>query len=77
MVSGPTQTNTTARSTPVREARAPGVTGLGGLGLTGMDQMFAGMPDATMMSQLMQDPAMSQMMQTLISNPQYINQVAM
>ncbi|KAI6700964.1 hypothetical protein NL676_015288 [Syzygium grande] len=73
--SGSTQTNTTARSTPVGEARAPGVTGLGGLGLTGMDQMFAGMPDATMMSQLMQNPAMSQMMQTLISNPQYINQI--
>ncbi|XP_030522824.1 ubiquitin domain-containing protein DSK2b-like isoform X1 [Rhodamnia argentea] len=73
--SGPAQTNTTARSTPVGEARAPGVAGLGGLGLTGMDQMFPGMPDTTMMSQLMQNPAISQMMQTLISNPQYINQI--
>lgn len=40
-----------------------------------MDQMLSGMPDATQMNQLLQNPAISQMMQSLLSNPQYMNQV--
>lgn len=37
--------------------------------------MFGAMPDANGMSQLLQNPAISQMMQSLLSNPQYMNQV--
>ncbi|KAI3812122.1 hypothetical protein L1987_16828 [Smallanthus sonchifolius] len=51
--------------------RAPNVSGLGGPGLPGLDRP-TGMPD---MSQLMQNPAVSQMMQSLLSNPQYIEQI--
>ncbi|KAK1423001.1 hypothetical protein QVD17_18294 [Tagetes erecta] len=51
--------------------RAPNVSGLGGLGLPGLDRPSA-MPD---MSQLMQNPAISQMMQSLLSNPQYMEQI--
>ncbi|KAF5754672.1 putative Ubiquitin-like domain, Heat shock chaperonin-binding, UBA-like superfamily, ubiquilin [Helianthus annuus] len=51
--------------------RAPNVSGLGGPGLPGLDRP-TGMPD---MSQLMQNPAISQMMQSLLSNPQYMEQV--
>ncbi|PWA75214.1 ubiquitin family protein [Artemisia annua] len=52
--------------------RAPNVSGLGGLGLPGLDRPAEGMPD---MSQLMQNPAISQMMQSLLSNPQYMEQI--
>ena len=52
--------------------RAPNVSRLGGLGLPGLDRPAEGMPD---MSQLMQNPAISQMMQSLLSNPQYMEQV--
>lgn len=51
--------------------RAPNVSGLGGLGLPGMERP-GGMPD---MSQLLQNPAVSQMMQSLLSNPQYMEQI--
>ncbi|KAK9064489.1 hypothetical protein SSX86_015871 [Deinandra increscens subsp. villosa] len=51
--------------------RAPNVSGLGGLGLPGLDRP-SGMPD---MSQLMQNPAVSQMMQSLLSDPQYMEQI--
>jgi ubiquilin len=37
--------------------------------------MFSAMPDAAMVSQLMQNPAISQMMQSFMSSPQYMNQV--
>lgn len=40
-----------------------------------MEQMMGGMPDANAMNQLMQNPAISQMMQSMLSNPQYMNQV--
>jgi ubiquilin len=33
------------------------------------------MPDAGSLSQLMQNPAISQMMQSILSNPQTMNQV--
>jgi len=48
----------------------------GGLrSLPELDRMFGGVPDVLMMTQLLQNPAVSQMMQSLLSNPQYMNQV--
>ncbi|CAI9275771.1 unnamed protein product [Lactuca saligna] len=60
-----------APSGGVQPTRAPNVSGLGGLGLPGADRT-GGMPD---MSQLLQNPAVSQMMQSLLSNPQYMEQI--
>ncbi|KAG4114327.1 hypothetical protein ERO13_D12G039300v2 [Gossypium hirsutum] len=74
-VRGVTQTNTTARSNPAGDARTPGIGGLGGLGLPDMPPMLNGMPDASQMTQLLQNPAISQMMQSIMSNPQYMNQI--
>ncbi|XP_030943897.1 ubiquitin domain-containing protein DSK2b-like [Quercus lobata] len=71
---GGTQTTTT-RPNPAGDARAPGIAGLGGLGLPEMEQMFNGIPDSTLLNQFMQNPAVSQMMQSLLSNPQYMNQI--
>lgn len=73
-LSGGTQTNT-ARPNRSGDARPPSVAGLGGLGLPNMDQMLSAMPDVSQMNQLLQNPAISQMMQSLLSNPQYMNQV--
>ncbi|XP_057501119.1 ubiquitin domain-containing protein DSK2a-like isoform X2 [Actinidia eriantha] len=70
---GGSQANTTARSIPTGEARAPSIGGLGGLGNPELERMF-GMADPSAMNQLMQNPAVSQMMQSLLSNPQYMNQ---
>lgn len=50
-----------------------GLEGLGGLGMLGMDPTAT--PDASQMNQFLQNPAMSQMMQSLLSNPEYMNQV--
>ncbi|GFY94501.1 ubiquitin family protein [Actinidia rufa] len=59
---------------------APGLFGAGlpefeqeGLGNPELERMF-GMADPSAMNQLMQNPAVSQMMQSLLSNPQYMNQ---
>ncbi|KDP43753.1 hypothetical protein JCGZ_22380 [Jatropha curcas] len=68
------QANTT-RSNTAGDARAQAPAGLGGLGLPEFDNMFGAMPDANLMTQLLQNPAVSQMMQSLLSNPQYMNQV--
>ncbi|KAB2051096.1 hypothetical protein ES319_A12G032700v1 [Gossypium barbadense] len=72
---GVTQTNTTARSNPAGDARTPGIGGLGGPGLPDMPPMLNGMPDASQLTQLLQNPAISQMMQSIMSNPQYMNQI--
>lgn len=69
------QTNATARSDPAADARGPGTGDFGGLGLSGTDQVVSGMPDISQLNQLLQNPAISQMMESLLSNPQYINQV--
>ncbi|ONK64253.1 uncharacterized protein A4U43_C07F23710 [Asparagus officinalis] len=69
---GGTQPNN-ARS--VSEARAPGIAGLGGLGIPNLESLAGSMPDPSTLSQVMQNPAINQMMQSLISNPQYMNQV--
>lgn len=40
-----------------------------------MEQMVNGMPDPALLNQVLQNPAMSNIMQSLLSNPQYMNQV--
>ncbi|XP_009626136.1 ubiquitin domain-containing protein DSK2b-like [Nicotiana tabacum] len=77
---GAGQTNTTARSNAAGETRAPPPpAGLGGLALPDLERMLGGMqggmPDAASLNQMMQNPAVSQMMQSLLSNPQYMNQI--
>ncbi|KAH1040482.1 hypothetical protein J1N35_042225 [Gossypium stocksii] len=72
---GGAQTNATARPNPAGDARTPGVGGMGGLGLPDLPPMLNGMPDATQLTQLLQNPAISQMMQSIMSNPQYMNQI--
>ncbi|XVE67306.1 hypothetical protein DITRI_Ditri08aG0150100 [Diplodiscus trichospermus] len=72
---GRTQTNTTARSNPAGDARATGIAGLGGLGLPDMPPLLNGMPDASQLTQLLQNPAISQITQSMASNPQYMNQI--
>ncbi|XP_047150833.1 ubiquitin domain-containing protein DSK2b-like [Vigna umbellata] len=68
--------NNTRRSTPAGgDARQQAPTGLGGLGLPDLEGMLGGMPDAAMLTQLMQNPAISQMMQSILSNPQTMNQI--
>ncbi|XVF16015.1 hypothetical protein REPUB_Repub09cG0205500 [Reevesia pubescens] len=71
---GGAQTNTT-RSNPSVDARPQAPAGLGGLGLPEFESMFGAMQDTNSLNQLMQNPAISQMMQSLLSNPQYMNQV--
>ncbi|KAK9062079.1 hypothetical protein SSX86_019264 [Deinandra increscens subsp. villosa] len=72
---GANQTNA-ATTNPGGAGRSPPVGGLGGLGVPGLEGLFGGTtPDTNSMSQLMQNPAISQMMQSLLSNPQYMNQM--
>ncbi|XP_031254821.1 ubiquitin domain-containing protein DSK2a-like [Pistacia vera] len=71
---GGTETNATAGSNPA-DAMGLGTGGFGGLVLPGTDQMVSGMPDISQLNQLLQNPAISQMMQSLLSNPQYMNQI--
>nr|XP_010943917.1 ubiquitin domain-containing protein DSK2b isoform X2 [Elaeis guineensis] len=63
------------RSTPASDARAPGIAGLGGLGLPDLERMVGGGQDSTLLSQFMQNPAIMQMVQSLLSDPQYMNQL--
>lgn len=74
LAAGGAPTSTT-RSNPAGDARSQTPAGLGGLGLPGLEGMFGAMQDTTLVNQMMQNPAMSQMMQSLLSNPQYMNQV--
>lgn len=69
--------NNTRRSTTGGDARQQTPTGLSGLGLPDLEGMLggSGMPDAASLTQLMQNPAVSQMMQSILSNPQTMNQV--
>ncbi|KAK9135694.1 hypothetical protein Syun_015024 [Stephania yunnanensis] len=66
--------NSPTRPNPAGDARTPSVGGLGGLGLPEMDRMLGGMQDPSTLNQFMQNPAVSQMMQSVLSNPQYMNQ---
>ncbi|KAK2978700.1 hypothetical protein RJ640_026918 [Escallonia rubra] len=71
---GGTQTNTGARLNATADARTPGIGGLGGLGLPDLERTL-GMQDPSVLNQLLQNPAVSQMMQSMLSNPQYMNQL--
>ncbi|XP_068465769.1 ubiquitin domain-containing protein DSK2b-like isoform X8 [Phaseolus vulgaris] len=75
--SGGAQNNTSRSSATGVGARQQGPTGLGGLGLPDLENMLGGnaMPDASLLTQLMQNPAISQMMQSMLSNPQTLNQI--
>ncbi|GLT27915.1 hypothetical protein SLA2020_028810 [Shorea laevis] len=73
--SGGTQTNSTVRLNPALDATAPGVGGLGGDGFPNMAHMFNVTPDASQLTQLLQNPAISELMQNILSNPQYMNQM--
>lgn len=70
---GGSQTNTAARTNPSGNATLPSIAGLGGLGLPELEGM--GLPNASALNQMLQNPAVSQMMQSLLSNPQYMDQV--
>lgn len=52
-----------------------GIAGLGELGLPELGRMAGGMPDPSFVNLLLQNPAIMQMMQSLLSNPQFMNQV--
>lgn len=67
------QTNT--RSAPA--SRQPGIGGAPGLGLPDLGGLGsgAGLVDPAMLQQMLQNPAIIQMMQGLLSNPQYMNQI--
>ncbi|GAB4838656.1 hypothetical protein Ancab_028200 [Ancistrocladus abbreviatus] len=70
------QTNSAPRSNASEDGRAPSIAGLGGVGnLPELERMFNGTPDAALLTQLLQNPAVSQMMQSLVSNPEYMNQI--
>ncbi|XP_021906048.1 ubiquitin domain-containing protein DSK2a-like isoform X2 [Carica papaya] len=71
---GGAQTNT-ARSDPVGNTRPQVPAGLGGLGLPDFEGMLGGTQDPNLLNQLMQNPAITQMMQSFLSNPQYMNQI--
>lgn len=74
---GGTQTNSaTAQSIPPGAARTPGIGGLGSFGnLPEVERMLSGVQDSSVLNQVVQNPDMMQMMQSLLSNPQYMNQV--
>ncbi|XP_073045496.1 ubiquitin domain-containing protein DSK2b-like [Primulina eburnea] len=71
--SGSSQTNNAATTNPTDDARLPSIPGLGGLGVPELERM--GMPDSSAFGQLLQNPAMAQMMQSFLSNPQYLDQI--
>ncbi|KAL3527287.1 hypothetical protein ACH5RR_011943 [Cinchona calisaya] len=71
---GAAQTNTAARSSPTDSRPSP-LGDLSGLGFPDFERMLGTMPDPNSLNQMMQNPAVSQMMQSLLSNPQYMNQV--
>lgn len=75
LVAGGTQANNTTRATNLSgDARAPAAGGLAGLSPPDLERMLGGSQDQSMI-QLMQSPAISQLMQSFLSNPQYMNEV--
>lgn len=90
-VQGSVAPNTAPLPNPWNPSRGTGATGqtaanarspanVGGLGALGSLDLGTfgggfGAPDPTTMQQMLQNPAISQMMQGLLSNPQYINQL--
>ncbi|KAJ1296415.1 hypothetical protein BS78_01G298700 [Paspalum vaginatum] len=49
--------------------------GLGGLGSPDLGSMLGGSPDSSPLSQMLQNPAMMQMVQSIMSDPQTVNQL--
>ncbi|KAK4802209.1 hypothetical protein SAY86_000412 [Trapa natans] len=74
---GGDQANTTAKSNQNQTGNVtPPVLGdVGGAGLPGINQMFTGIADASLANHLMQNPAISEIMQSLLSNPEYMKQI--
>ncbi|KAK6129435.1 hypothetical protein DH2020_036824 [Rehmannia glutinosa] len=70
---GGSQTNNATRTNPTGDARIPSIAGLGGLTLPELDR--TGMTDSSAFSQLLQNPAVAEMTQSLLSNPQYMDQI--
>ncbi|GFQ01854.1 ubiquitin domain-containing protein dsk2b [Phtheirospermum japonicum] len=70
---GGSQTNNATRTNPTGDARLPSIAGLGGITLPELDR--TGMTDPSSLSQLLQNPAVAQMTQSLLSNPQYMDQM--
>ncbi|CAA0827731.1 Ubiquitin domain-containing protein DSK2b [Striga hermonthica] len=67
---GGSQTNNATRTNPPRDARLPSIAGLGGIGLD-----RTGITDSSAFSQLLQNPEVAQITQSLLSNPQYMEQI--
>lgn len=65
LTAGGAQANSTPRSNPAGDARLPD-----------FERMFGSTQDPASFNQFMQNPAVSQMMQSLLSNPQYMEQVS-
>lgn len=74
LTAGGSQTNTT-RSSSLGDARPQTPAGIAGLSSPGFEDIFGAMQDTNSLNQMMQNPAVTQMMQSLLSNPQYMNQV--
>ncbi|XP_074285936.1 ubiquitin domain-containing protein DSK2a-like [Silene latifolia] len=72
-VPGGTLTNNARRTTSSGDTRADPLEGLSSF--PDLGRMFGGVPDLSEASQFMQNPAMSQMMQSLLSNPQIFSQI--
>ncbi|KAK3421157.1 hypothetical protein EUGRSUZ_G01858 [Eucalyptus grandis] len=72
---GGTHTSNTTRSNTATNTQPPSIAGLGNLNFPQMDEMFSSSADVALLNQLMQNPALSQMMQSFFSNPEYINQI--
>ncbi|KAJ0966748.1 hypothetical protein J5N97_023665 [Dioscorea zingiberensis] len=62
-------------SAPSSNARTSGLAGLSELGMPELERMGGGASDSSLMSQLMQNPAMTQLMQNVLSDPHFLNQV--
>ena len=62
------ETNTTTRSKPRGDVRTPTPNGLGGPDLPERESMFGSMLDSDSLSQITQNPAISQMKQCLLSS---------
>lgn len=63
-------------STPNSNVRTSGLAGLTELGMPELERMVGGALDSSLISQLMQNPSMRQLMQNVLSDPQFMNQVA-
>ncbi|KAK4430359.1 Ubiquitin domain-containing protein DSK2b [Sesamum alatum] len=69
------QMNSSARSNPIADASLTSPGGLDGFGLQDSGHILGSMLDFSSFNQLMQNPTMSQMMHSLLSNPQDMNQI--